>query len=125
MKRYGNIHPRIYDMATLRLADHRARRGKKHQYGVRLFDRNREENLLQLQRMLIDKTYRTSAYTMFEVNDPKPRIVHKLPYFPDRIAQHAAMIPLEPIFVSSFTADTYSCIKKRGPRGRSHGKVHE
>jgi retron-type reverse transcriptase len=79
-----------------------------------LHDENRESNLLALQQMLLNKTYRTSAYDIFKVYEPKERDVYRLPYFPDRITHHAVMNILEPIFVSVFTADTYSCIKKRG-----------
>jgi retron-type reverse transcriptase len=64
--------------------------------------------------MLIGKTYKTSQYTTFTIYEPKERIIFRLPYFPDRIVHHAVMNILEPVFVSVFTADTYSCIKKRG-----------
>ena len=37
-----------------------------------------------------------------------------MPYFPDRILQHAIMIHLEKIFVESFISQTYNCIKNRG-----------
>jgi len=37
-----------------------------------------------------------------------------LPYYPDRIVHHAIMNIMEPIWVSIFTKNTYSCIKNRG-----------
>lgn len=101
-------------MENLILADEIARRGKKNQYGVQVHDENREENIRQLHQMLLDKSYRTSLYNTFPVFDPKERLIFALPYFPDRIVHHAIMNILEPIFVSVFTADTYSCIKGRG-----------
>lgn len=101
-------------MENLRLADHKARKGKKSQAGVHEFDKAPEEKLLQLQQMLINKTYQTSAYTMFKIYEPKEREVYRLPYFPDRIAHHAIMNILEPIFLSMFTCNTYSCIKGKG-----------
>jgi retron-type reverse transcriptase len=64
--------------------------------------------------MLKNKTYKTSEYTTFTIHEPKERIIFRLPYFPDRILHHAVMNVLEPVFVSTFTADTYSCIKGRG-----------
>jgi RNA-directed DNA polymerase len=69
---------------------------------------------LVLQDLLISKSYKTSAYDIFTIHEPKERIVYRLPYFPDRITHHAIMNVIEPIFVSTFTADTYSCIKTRG-----------
>lgn len=101
-------------MQNLQLADAKAQKGKAMQYGVRLHNKNKEANLQLLQAMLLNKTYSTSAYTTFKVHEPKEREVFRLPYFPDRIAHHAVMNLLEPVFISTFTADTYSCIKKRG-----------
>lgn len=101
-------------MENLALADLNARKGKARQYGVKVFDKNPQENLLLLHRMLSEKTYITSKYDTFKVYEPKERLVYRLPYFPDRICHHAIMNVLEPIFVASFTADTYSCIKGRG-----------
>lgn len=117
MKRISNLYQKITSIENLQLADTKARKGKLKQYGVRAHDKNREANIQALHEMLINKTYRTSPYTTFKVYEPKEREVYRLPYFPDRIAHHAIMNILEPIFVSSFTADTYSCIKGKGIHG--------
>lgn len=104
-------------MQNLQLADRKARKGKSAQYGVRLHDCNRDSNLLVLQDMLKTKTYKTSAYSSFKIFDPKEREIFRLPFFPDRITHHAVMNVLEPIFISTFTADTFSCIKGKGIHG--------
>ncbi len=114
MKRINNIFDTIISIDNLRKADAKAQKGKSKQYGVILHNSNREANLEQLHELLRDKQYKTSQYTKFKVYDPKEREVFRLPYFPDRITHHAIMNVLEPIFVSCFTVDTYSCIKKRG-----------
>lgn len=114
MKRHGSIYPKIYDLDNLRLADRKARKGKGDQPGVKAHARKAEDNLLKLQDMLRQKTYSTSEYTRFLIYEPKEREIFRLPYFPDRITHHAIMNVLEPIFVNTFTADTYSCIKGRG-----------
>ena len=114
MKRIGNIYAQITSLKNIQEADAKAQRGKSNQYGVLLHNQNKEGNLLILQDMLVSKTYRTSEYDIFNIHEPKERTVYRLPYFPDRITHHAIMNVLEPIFVSTFTADTYSCIKKRG-----------
>lgn len=101
-------------MGNLRQALINARHGKEHQYGVKLFDRNPDTNLLLLHESLINKRYRTSSYTTKTVYEPKERLVYRLPFYPDRILHHAVMLQLEDTFVSTFTADTYSCIKNRG-----------
>lgn len=96
------------------IADEKARKGKGTTYGVLMHDRKKESNILKLHDMLISKTYKTSAYDIFKVYEPKERDVYRLPYFPDRICHHAIMNVLEPVFVAVFTADSYSCIKGRG-----------
>jgi retron-type reverse transcriptase len=114
MKRINNLYQKIYCIENLQLADEIARKGKLNQPGVIQHDRNREQNIQALHIMLRDKTYRTSAYTTFTIFEPKERLIFRLPYFPDRITHHAVMNILEPVFVSTFTNDTYSCIKGRG-----------
>jgi len=114
LKRTGNLYQTICSIDNLRLADQRASKGKSKQPGVIAHLANAEANLLQLQQMLVSKTYCTSEYTIFKVYEPKEREVYRLPYFPDRIAHHAVMNVLEPIFMAMFTSNTYSCIKGKG-----------
>lgn len=114
MKRLSNLYFKICSIDNLNLADKKASKGKKDQYGVKVHNVNREMNIKTLHEMLVTKTYKTSLYTTFMVYDPKEREVFRLPYFPDRIAHHAVMNILEPVFVSTFNANTYSCIKGRG-----------
>ncbi len=114
MKRIGNLYDKIISLENLQLADKRARKGKLKTYGVKVHDRNREANLIALHEALKNGTYRTSQYSTFTIYEPKERVIYRLPYYPDRIVHHAVMNVLEPIWLSVFTADTYSCIKKRG-----------
>ena len=114
MKRHGNLYERICSIENLHLADTIARRGKLKHPGVIEHDKCRDQNILNLHHVLIDKSYRTSEYTTFFIYEPKEREIFRLPYYPDRITHHAIMNVLEPIFVSTFTGDTYSCIKQRG-----------
>jgi len=114
MKRLGNLYQQICSIDNLMLADTIARKGKLNQPGVVEHEKNREQNIMDLHEMLVKKTYKTSLYTTFTIWEPKERLIFRLPYFPDRITHHAVMNILEPMFVSNFTADTYSCIKGRG-----------
>lgn len=116
MKRKGNLYQHICSTENLRLADIKARKGKGYQKGIRDHDKDREGNILALHETMVNKTYRISGYTTFPIYEPKERLIFRLPYI-DRVVQHAVMNDLEPIFVSCFTADTYSCIKGRGIHG--------
>jgi RNA-directed DNA polymerase len=114
MKRLKDLYQQIYSIDNLNLADAIARVGKSSQHGVIIHARNADANIQVLHDSLKSKTYKTSPYTTFTIYEPKERLIFRLPYFPDRITHHAVMNILEPIFVSMFTADTYSCIKGRG-----------
>ena len=114
MKRIRNLYDEIISVENLQLADERARKNKTHSYGVQLHDKNREANLLRLHESLKSQTYKTSNYNIFKIYEPKEREIFRLPYFPDRITHHAIMNVLEPIWVSLFNKNTYSCIKNRG-----------
>ena len=114
MKRINNLYDKILSIDNLLLADQIARLGKANQPGIVEHDKNSDQNIADLYRMLVTKTYKTSKYTIFKIFEPKEREIYRLPYFPDRITHHAIMNVLEPIFMASFTADTYSCIKGRG-----------
>lgn len=117
MKRLRDLYSKIYDTENLKLADIKARKGKLTQSGVISHDKNREDNIINLYHVLKNKEYTTSPYTIFKLYDPKEREIYRLPYYPDRITHHAILNILEPIFASSFTKDTYNCIKKRGIHG--------
>lgn len=114
MKRLNNLFEKVISIDNLRLADEKARKGKLRSYGVQLHDKNREANILALHEQLKNGTFKTSAYHVFTIYEPKERLIFRLPYYPDRILHHAIMNVLEPIWVSVFTKDTYSCIKNRG-----------
>ncbi len=114
MKRLNNLYAAICSVENLYLADSKARKGKANQKGIMEHDKRQDENILALHIMLRDKTFVTSAYSIFPIYEPKKRMIYRLPYFPDRIVHHAAMNILERLWMSLFTADTYSCIKGKG-----------
>lgn len=114
MKRHTNLFQQICSLENLQLADALAQKGKAKQHGVIKHNRNRAENIERLQKELMNGEFRTSAYTTFTILEPKQREIFRLPYYPDRVVQHAIMNVLEPMFVACFTADAYSCIKGRG-----------
>lgn len=115
MKRLNNLYNKIYNIDNLILAESKARKGKLKQYGVRKFDKNKNDLLINLHHILLNNEYKTSEYTKFIIKDKrKLREIYKLPYYSDRITHWAIINVLEHIFVESFTKDTYSCIKGRG-----------
>lgn len=119
MKRYGNLYGKVISIGNLKLAVKRARSGKENSYGVIDFDKKNvgDKKIYELYEMLSTKTFHTSKYDKFPIYGEKTRMIYRLPFYPDRIVHHAIMNVLEPIFVKSFTHNTYSCIKGRGIEG--------
>lgn len=110
MKRIGNLFNRIISYENLVRAEKKARLGKTKRYGVKKFDRNPYENLVRLQKALIEDTYRTSEYCVYTIiadRGNKEIEIYRLPYYSDRIVHHAIMNVIEPYLVSRFTADTF------------------
>ena len=116
-KTYNNLLPAIYDYGALYAAYKRARRGKRHTAEVVRFEAHLEENLIQLQNELVWGQYRTGPYRHFHVFEPKKRLVAALP-FRDRVAQHAMIAAIEPIWEARFHHDSYAC---RPGKGTHHG----
>lgn len=120
MKRHSNLYEKIISIENLKLADKKARKGKHNYKELKKHIQNEEQNIQDLHQILKDRNFKTSEYTTFKIYEGKERIISKLPYFPDRLLQHAVLLVLEPIFVSTFTADTYSCIRGRGVHKASY-----
>ena len=94
-------------MDNLEMAHNNARRDKTFYKEVKMVDGNKPKYLRQIQDMLINKTYKVSPYQVMILNDKgKERILHKLPYYPDRIIQWAIMLQIEEIFLNTFTSFT-------------------
>jgi RNA-directed DNA polymerase len=115
MKRINDLYKQIYSYDNLLLAHNRARKGKGHYKEVELINSDPEKYLLQIQTNLINKTYKTSNYDVLErMEGRKIRVIHKLPYFPDRIVHHAIMNVVGDLWVKTLIRDTYQSIKGRG-----------
>lgn len=115
MKRKGNLWQTVCSMDNLMEAHKSARKGKTFYREVKMVDNDPEKYLHMLQKSLIDKTFKTSDYVIFERQEGhKVRLIYKLPYYPDRIAQWAILRVIEPTIIRNFTKDTYSAIPGRG-----------
>jgi len=115
MKRYNNLHQKIYDMENIKLAHKNAKKGKAHYSEVVMVETNPDKYFNEIHNMLKDKTFKNSEYKMFiKMDKSKRREIFKLPYFPDRIIHHCIMNVLEPIWMKTLIADTYSSLKNRG-----------
>jgi RNA-directed DNA polymerase len=115
MKRKGKMFEKMCSMENLELAYINARKGKLRTYGVKMFEKDKENNLRVLQTDLLSLNFKTSKYHTFTINEyGKDRVISRLPFYPDRIVHHLLMLELENIWVKVFIRNTYACIKGRG-----------
>lgn len=114
MKRYGNLWQRLISYENLYLAYTKAREGRGNLESVKRFEKDIEGNLKKLQQDLINHNFTTANYNTRIIYEPKKRVIYILPFFPDRILQHALMNVIAPIFHRTFIKDTYACIPNRG-----------
>ena len=114
MKRHNYLYDRICDLENVRAAHKKASRGKAHYREVVKVDARRHRMLPELCDMLKDMAFVTSPYSVFIKRGRKDRVIHKLPYYPDRIVHHAIMNVIEPIWAKTFIRDTYASVPGRG-----------
>lgn len=106
----------VYEMSNLIEADRCARKRKGSHRGVRLFDEHRDELLQTLHEMLKNGTYHTSPGEEVEQWCPcgKVRLLHKLPYYPDHIENHAMMQIVMPAMMRHYYYDSSASIEGKG-----------
>jgi hypothetical protein len=71
LKRIGNIYEKIISVDNLYLAEQKARRGKTHKNYIKIFDKNKDENIISLHNSLKNHEFYTSKYDVFEIFEPK------------------------------------------------------
>ena len=114
VKKLKNVWGKIVSDDNIEWAYHKAKKGKAKYNAVRYIEDHKEECLKAVQQQLNDGTFTTGEYKIKIIREPKEREIFVLPFFPDRIVQHAIINILEPYFVKMFIPDSYACIEGRG-----------
>ena len=100
---------------NIRIAYMNARKGKLHYSDVQKIDSNTDYYVEKLRQMLSGGHFSTSNYQVIQKHTgSKVRIIHKLPFFPDRIVHHCIVQVVQKMWISSLIRDTYSTIPGRG-----------
>jgi len=113
MKTHKNLYKQLCSIENLELAYENAKKGKSKKQAVIEFDKNKEENLIELHKELVNLTYQPRSLKRFIVRDPKTRTIHASA-FRDRIVHHMLVNILEPIFEKIFIYDSYASRKDKG-----------
>ena len=113
MKTLKNVFEQVVDYDNLYRAYLNARLCKRYRYEVLNFSAHLEDNLVKLQKELIDRTYTLGKYREFYIYEPKKRLIMAQP-FKDRVVQWAIYQVLNPVFAQGYITDSYASIKERG-----------
>lgn len=103
----------IASFQNLHMAFQKAYKGKKNDPEAAHFFLNLEENLFDLKKELLSKTYTPGRYRYFRIRFPKERIISVAP-FKDRVVHHALVRIIEPIFEKKFVENSFACRKGKG-----------
>ncbi len=87
--------------------------GKRSREDVQEFELHLMDNLLDLHRVLVDKTYYHGRYESFVIVDPKRRSIHKASVR-DRVLHRALYRNLYPFFDRTFISDSFFCRNGKG-----------
>jgi retron-type reverse transcriptase len=119
MKRHGNLFEKIVSPENIELAFAKAKKGKTWQDSVKEVEQDKEAKLEALRRSLIKGTFKTTPYKIKTIHEPKERQIFILPFYPDRIVQHAIMNVVVPIWDAMMIEDSYACRKGKGQHAGS------
>lgn len=121
MHRVGYLFEKIVSMENLKNAVLHATKGKKKRKNVQRFLENEDQKLLQLQKHLLDGSYKCMPYTIKTITDRgsgKVREIAVPKFYPDQIVQWAVMLQVERVLKKGMYE--YSCASIRG-KGLMYG----
>jgi RNA-directed DNA polymerase len=108
MNSSNNLIQKIVDPKNLLLAYERTAKAKRKTFGYLEFKEYKHLNLSLLAEELLDGSYKIGNYRQFIIYEPKPRLISALD-FKDRLAQHALIGVIEPIFDATFLPNSFAC----------------
>ncbi len=110
---FNHSFENIISLDNLLLAWQEFIKGKRKKKDVQEFSLNLMDNILSLHYDLTNHIYEHGEYQAFNINDPKPRSIHKA-IVRDRLLHHAVYRILYPFFDRTFISDSFSCRIKKG-----------
>lgn len=113
MKRASGLWEAILDRDNLRLAVHKALRGKRSRDEVRVYLAALDSRIDEMAVQLRDGTFPVGRCHQFIRHDPKERLI-TAPCFAERVMHHALMNVCEPVFERLLIPDTYACRQGKG-----------
>lgn len=112
-KSTSNLFEQICSHTNLKSAFKKARKHKTLKPYVIEFEKELEQNLLQLRTELLLHCYRPKKLKTFILREPKTRKISKSD-FRDRVIHHAICNVIEPLFDKAFIYDSYANRRGKG-----------
>ncbi len=112
-KKYRNLIGLIADDQNIRRAYARTALGRRGTYGYHEFKEHAEVNLARLQHDIAAGSFQPDPVRHFMVFEPKQRHIEALS-FRDRVAHHALVNIVGPIFEATFLPRSFACRTGRG-----------
>jgi retron-type reverse transcriptase len=109
----NSLFHNIVSLSNLLLAWKEFKKCKSAKKDIVEFEFNLENNLFELQKELVNKTYKSNPYEAFFVHDPKRRHIHKATVR-DRVLNQAVFRILYQIFDKHFIFHSYSSRIEKG-----------
>ncbi len=92
MRRATNLFEGIADLENLRLAFHKAARGRRGQSVVRQFAAGLDRRMAAMSEAIRAGTFQVGRFQQFLIRDPKERVI-TAPCFDERVLHHAITGP--------------------------------
>ena len=113
MKRHKHLFEQVASLGNLLGAAKNALRGKRSKQPGAAFFLEFEKELVSLHEELLSGEYKPGAYHYFKIYEPKERRVAAAP-FRDRVAHHAIVRVIQPIFERRFIEDSFASRPGKG-----------
>lgn len=113
MRRTANLFEKICEPENLRIAFHKASRGKRGKAVVRRFADRLDSEIVAMSSRLQAEEFAFGRFEQFLIRDPKERVI-TAPCFQERVVHHAIMNVCEPIFDRWLIDDTFACRNRKG-----------
>jgi len=104
---------RIGDWHNVAWALHRAARGKRHTPAVAAALAHPETTIARIGAALRTGRLPVSTFSAFAIRDPKRRVIHAAAFL-DRVAHHALVRFMEPVFERVLLPSVYACRPGKG-----------
>jgi retron-type reverse transcriptase len=108
-----NLQERLCDWGNILLAYQNASRGKRGRGATAAFESLLADNLLDLQKELMGRSYEPGGYHSFHIHEPKKRLISAAP-FRDRVVHHALCNVTVPYFERLFIPESYANRRGKG-----------